>query len=101
MQGRSLVPLLRGEQPDDWRKTHYYHYYETGGHGVPLHYGVTDGRHKLIRFPEPKLDTWELFDLENDPTEMRSVYTDPAYAQVASSLKKELDRLRQQYRIDD
>ena len=52
MQGRSLTPLLRGEMPTDWRKTHYYHYYEAGAHGVPLHYGVTDGRFKLIRFPD-------------------------------------------------
>lgn len=28
MQGRSLVPLLKGETPDDWRDSHYYHYYE-------------------------------------------------------------------------
>jgi arylsulfatase A-like enzyme len=28
MQGRSLVPLLKSESPDDWRKSFYYHYYE-------------------------------------------------------------------------
>ena len=28
MQGRSLKPLLSGKTPADWRKTHYYHYYE-------------------------------------------------------------------------
>ncbi|MFP6899326.1 MAG: sulfatase, partial [Opitutales bacterium] len=34
MQGRSLVPLLKGETPEDWRRSFYYHYYESGGHGV-------------------------------------------------------------------
>ncbi|MAG93659.1 MAG: sulfatase [Planctomycetaceae bacterium] len=101
MQGRSLTPLLHGKTPTDWRKTHYYHYYEAGGHGVPLHYGVTDGRFKLIRFPDKKLDTWEFFDLKNDPMELRSRYGDSDYAQSVSELKKELERLRQKYKVED
>jgi arylsulfatase A-like enzyme len=100
MQGRSLTPLLRGETPTDWRKTHYYHYYEAGGHGVPLHYGVTDGRFKLIRFPDKKLDTWEFYDLKNDPMEMTSRYGDPNYAQTIDQSKQELRRLRQQYQVE-
>ena len=28
MQGMSLVPLLRGHDPEDWRESIYYHYYE-------------------------------------------------------------------------
>ena len=35
MQGHSLVPLLKGETPKDWRKSIYYHYYEfPGAHAV-------------------------------------------------------------------
>ena len=49
MQGRSLVSLLKGETPADWRDTFYYHYYENpGAHNVARHYGVTTGKHKLI-----------------------------------------------------
>ena len=101
MQGRSLTPLLRGETRADWRRTHYYHYYEAGGHGVPLHYGVTDGRFKLMRFPDEKLDTWEFFDLKNDPTELESRYGDPEYAQAIAASKKELERLRRHYKVKD
>jgi len=101
MQGRSLTPLLRGKTPADWRKTHYYHYYEAGGHGVPIHYGVTDGRFKLIRFPDEKLNTWEFFDLKTDPMEMTSRYADSKYKQTIADLKKELDRLRRQYLIKE
>ena len=32
MQGRSLVPLFRGEVPGDWRKSMYYRYYHDPGH---------------------------------------------------------------------
>ena len=101
MQGRSLKPLLSGKTPADWRKTHYYHYYEAGGHGVPIHYGVTDGRFKLIRFPDEKLDTWEFFDLKTDPMEMKSRYGDSEYAQPITKLKRELARLRRQYKVKE
>jgi arylsulfatase A-like enzyme len=100
MQGRSLKPLLSGKTPADWRKAHYYHYYEAGGHGVPIHYGVTDGRFKLIRFPDEKLNTWEFFDLKTDPMEMKSRYGDSEFTQPITKLKKELDRLRQQYKVN-
>ncbi len=101
MQGHSLVPVIEGETPADWRKSHYYHYYESGGHGVPLHFGVTDGRYKLIRFPEEGIDDWELFDLERDPQEMESVYSNPEMAEVKAKLKAELDRLREEFEVPD
>ncbi|MEM9366128.1 MAG: sulfatase [Planctomycetota bacterium] len=100
MQGRSLVPILRDEMPSDWRTTHYYHYYEAGHHGVPLHYGVTDGRFKLIRFPDENLDTWEFFDLKSDPMEMQSRYDDPQYSAAIASMKAELQRLRTHYKVE-
>jgi arylsulfatase A-like enzyme len=102
MQGRSLVPVLRGETPADWRKSFYYHYYEfPGWHDVRRHYGVTDGRHKLIHFYEPDVDEWELYDLEADPREMSSVYGDARYADVQQSLLDELARLREQYQVPE
>ena len=101
MQGRSIKPILRGQTPADWRRTHYYHYYEAGGHGVPIHYGVTDGRYKLIRFPDPKLDAWEFFDLKIDPQEMKSRFTDPKYSKTIAGLKQELTRLRKHYQVKD
>lgn len=100
MQGRSLTPLLHGETPKDWRKSHYYHYYEAGHHGVPVHYGVTDGRYKLIRFPNEQISAWEFFDLQNDPMEMSSRYDDPEYAKTISQMKHELKRLREQYKVE-
>ena len=47
----------------------------------------------------PDLDEWELFDLEKDPHELRSVYGDPAYATVVADLKRELDRLRAELKV--
>lgn len=96
MQGRSLVPLLKGETPADWRTSIYYHYYEyPGAHMVQKHNGVRTDRYKLINYYE--LGEKEMFDLETDPQEMHSVYNDPEYAQIQTQLENELARLKVHY----
>jgi len=105
MQGRSIVPLLKGETPDDWRKSLYYHYYEYPAvHSVRRHEGVFDGRCKLIRYyglDVPDGEEWELFDLEKDPSEMKSVYDDPERGGTIKALKAELERLKKQYDVPE
>jgi arylsulfatase A-like enzyme len=102
MQGRSLVPLLKGQTPDDWRKSFYYEYYEyPDPHHVRPHHGVVTDRYKLIRFDTPDVDYWELFDRKEDPHELRSVYDDPKYADVVETLKAELQRLRAELQVPD
>jgi arylsulfatase A-like enzyme len=100
MQGKSLVPLLKGQTPREWRSSFYYQYFEyPKPHHVHPHYGVVTKRYKLVHFDKPDLDEWELFDLEKDPRELRSVYGDPAYATVVADLKRELDRLRAELKV--
>ncbi|MFP6619430.1 MAG: sulfatase, partial [Pirellulaceae bacterium] len=99
MQGQSLVPLLRGEAPDTWRKSIYYHYYEYPSvHMVPRHYGVRTATHKLIRFYQ--FDEWEFYDLQKDPDELTNQYNNPAYSTQIAELKRELTRLRKHYEDD-
>ena len=64
------------------------------------HYGVRTARYKLIHFYEEDVNEWELYDLQEDPHELQSVYGDPHYQDVVDSLKSELERLRQQYHDD-
>ncbi|MFK7851796.1 MAG: sulfatase [Akkermansiaceae bacterium] len=106
MQGRSLVPLFKGETPNDWRKSLYYHYYEFPAywHAVRRHEGVSTDRYKLIRFygnDVPNGEEWEFFDLKTDPNELTSVYGDSRYDAERAELKNELLRLRQQYQVPD
>ena len=97
MQGESLVPVLKGSTPGDWRNEYYYHYYEyPGWHYVKRHYGITTGRYKLIHFYYD-INEWELFDMEKDPHEMKNVYDDPAYAEVKAELHERLDKLMENY----
>lgn len=100
MQGQSLVPLMQGESPESWRDSFYYHYYEyPGWHSVRRHYGVRTETHKLIYFYN--LNEWELYDLNADPNEMRSVYNDPAYADIQAKLHAELERLRTEFNVGE
>ena len=100
MQGRSMVPLLRDQNPGDWRDAVYYHYYEGPPrvHNVAKHYGVRTERYTFVHFPNH--DEWELFDLQEDPEQLRSVYGEPEYAEVQQQLKNRIDELQEQYEDD-
>ena len=96
MQGRSLVPLLEGKQPKDWRTSIYYHYHEFPSvHMVARHFGIRTDRYKLIRFYQT--DEWEFYDLQQDPDELKNEYANPEYATVIAGLKRQLDALREKY----
>jgi len=96
VQGQSMIPLLGGEPPDDWRQSIYYHYYMDGAYNLPRFEGVRTNRYKLINYYHPD-QAWELFDLKEDPQEMRSVHGKLDYAGIQSGLENELERLRDQY----
>ncbi len=100
MQGRSLLPILRGETPSDWRTAIYYRYYhDPGHHNTRAHYGVRTATHKLVYFW--KKDQWELFDLRADPAELRNLYGQPGQEAITAELKATLARLRKELQDDD
>jgi arylsulfatase A-like enzyme len=96
MQGASLVYIMKGKRPSDWRSTHYYHYYEyPGWHMVQRHEGIYDGRYKLMSFYD--LKEWELYDLSTDPKEMKNQYKNPEYAKIVARMHQELETSRDNY----
>jgi len=95
IQGQSMVSILEGTTPENWRKTFLYTYHELANHNVQPHYGVTDGRNKLIYYPAH--NEWEFFDLKKDPSEMISQYYIPENETTIMELKRELVRLRNYY----
>ncbi len=101
MHGLSLVPILKGEQPEKWRDAIYYHYHmkEPDGrtsHIVAKHYGVRTARYKLMYFYE--LDAWECYDLQTDPREMNNIYDNPSSVEVVNGLKRKLRQLRNEFK---
>ena len=69
------------------------------------HYGVRTHTHKLIYYYADPLaiegntggaeePEWELFDLQRDPYELRSVYGEPGYAELTAELTGLLQELQ-------
>jgi arylsulfatase A-like enzyme len=96
MQGRSFLPLARGQSVADWRRDWLYEYYEYPGfENVRPHRGVRTERYKYIHFfLEPQ--EYELYDLEADPEEDHNLYGNPAYEQLTARLRARLEELRQE-----
>jgi arylsulfatase A-like enzyme len=91
LEGRSLVPLIHGDRPDDWRRYAISEYdYSITPMSARLGlapkdarlFMVTDDRWKFMHaeggFPPM------LFDLQNDPMELRDLGRDPAYGDAVA-----------------
>ena len=97
MHGESFLPLLKGEKVPEWRHSLYYHFYEyPAEHAVRRHFGVRTDRYKLIRFYND-FDCWELYDIQEDPSEMNNLYGKPGTEEITKELKAELSRLQEYY----
>lgn len=95
MQGQSMLPLLKGEEPTNWRRDWLYEYYEyPDATNVPKHRGVRTGRYKFIHYYEAP-EEFELYDLQEDPGELRNLHGEPRYASLARDLRRRLEELRQ------
>ncbi|QZT36480.1 sulfatase [Halosquirtibacter xylanolyticus] len=100
MQGESFRSLLNGSD-HKWRNSIYYTYYEyPGEHSVERHHGIRTERYKLIHFYYDS-DTWEMYDMENDPEEMHNLYGNPSYVRIQENLHMKLDSLREKYGDSD
>jgi arylsulfatase A-like enzyme len=97
MHGISLLPLLKGEHPTDWRTALYYHFYEyPAEHMVKRHYGIRTNKYKLIHFYND-IDEWELYDLQKDPNELHNLYGQSEYDSIVNNLKKQMLELQEEY----
>ena len=95
IQGRSLVPLMRGDD-DGWRDSVLIEFYT---HENPRPW-LMDMDYRAVRTDRYKLIHWmqhpderELYDLQEDPYELRNLINDPAMSAVAADLENDLARL--------
>lgn len=100
IEGKSLVTLFKNGKAKDWRNSLYYHFYDYPAVGmVRKHYGIRTDRYKLIHWygkgsgSDPDIDSWELFDLKKDPTELKNVYNSEKYRRIKQDLTVDLTKM--------
>ena len=93
MQGRSMVPLLKGKTPGDWRKAQFYTYC-----GAPNHYGLRTDRYTYVKVAGQPV---ELYDRKTDPEQRHNVAGRPGYQEDIEQLEKELQRQIEEVDIAD
>lgn len=100
IQGRSIVPLLKGKtgpEPGEWRDYIYYHYHEyPAEHAVKRHYGIRTDRYSLMHFYND-IDQWELYDLQADPTQMHNIFGQPGTEELTATLMQKLGQAMEEY----
>ena len=94
IQGRSLVPLLKGERTK-WRNSFLIEYYSDKVFPRIVQMGykaVRNERWKYIHYLELEgMD--ELYDLKTDPYEMKNLINEPGAKKALQQMKQELERL--------
>ena len=97
VQGNSFLNNLTENKNENWRQSMYYHYYEYPFyHHVQPHYGIRNKRYKLIHFYYD-IDVWELYDLQEDPNELKNLFYSDDHQNIVKKLKKELYNLKKEY----
>jgi len=100
VHGRSWKPLLSGDA-SNWRTSWFYEYnYEKQFPYTPNVRAVRTDQWKYIHYPHgdggPDRHMAELYNLTDDPQELKNLINDPAHAAKTAELKAELARLLQE-----
>jgi N-acetylglucosamine-6-sulfatase len=94
MQGRSLVPLFRGNR-EGWREDFLYEYLREEPYMYPTVYGVRARDWAYMHYPDlPGQD--ELYDMAADPHQLKNVIKDSDKAAHLQRMKERLARLEKE-----
>jgi arylsulfatase A-like enzyme len=96
VQGRSVVQLVKGERPTDWRTDFFYeHLFERNN--IPKSEGVRTEQYAYVRWFEQNPVVEELYDHVADFDEVNNLIANPKFAEVRDKLRKRTTDLRDRY----
>lgn len=88
IQGKSLAPLLRGEEPQSIHREYVYcEYYNAWTHKRSYGTMMRTRDKKIIVYHG--IDDGELYDLESDPGEVNNLWRSPNHAELRERLLKQ------------
>lgn len=90
LPGRSLLPICRGERPDDWRTAAYCESYNGGRSIKPIDWARTIRTHEWRYTFYPTGGGEQLFNLQYDPDEQNNLVSDPSCEDIRHSLRDQL-----------
>jgi len=89
MDGKSFVPLLKGEKVE-WRDEIYYEYFwERPFPHTPTVFGIRTNKYKYMTY-HGIWDIDELYDIENDPDEKHNLIKNPELQELIKQLNKKV-----------
>jgi arylsulfatase A-like enzyme len=101
VQGQSWIPQLTHKAKG--RESFLYEYYDEHIYrnteqfaSTPTSIAIRTKKWKLITFPELIDEIDELYDMQNDPKELRNLFKKPEYYKVRLDLSRELEILKRQ-----
>ncbi|MEC7582725.1 MAG: sulfatase [Planctomycetota bacterium] len=95
-QGASLLPLLEGQPPTDWRQDFFYEH-RFDNREIAKSEGVRGRRWVFSRYYEQQPVYEELYDLVADPLQQDNLAGSPDHAGQLARMRARCDELREQY----
>jgi N-acetylglucosamine-6-sulfatase len=90
LDGASMIPMLQGKPPADWRTELLYEYYwERNYPQTPTIHALRGDRYKFIRV-QGVWDLEELYDMQEDPLESRNLIFSPQHAEIIKEMRERL-----------
>jgi arylsulfatase A-like enzyme len=96
MQGASLLPILEGASPVQWRSDFFVEHLMEH-ESIARHEGVRGEQYKYARYFEQEPVYEELYDLLADPMETTNLAGDPDYHEILAELRRRTDELQVEY----
>lgn len=93
VQGESLVPIIAGETPNNWREEFFYEHHSFPDR-IPRSEGIRTAQYKYLRYLDSEPLYEELYDLKVDPHEENNLAYDSEHDELLQEMRKKWEHWR-------